>query len=73
MKSELEYLTAHPDETEPGELQAAQDDIDSAESELKAIYEEYKADKGKEPYSDGIEAIRRYMRELQAMTERGAI
>lgn len=72
MKGEIEYLTAHPDEAEPGELQAAQDDIDGAESDLKAIYEEYTASKGNEPYSDGIAAIRRYLAELQSMIEKGA-
>ena len=65
-------MTAHPDEAEPGELQAAQDDIDGAESDLKAIYEEYTAGKEKQPYNDGIEAVRRYLSELQSMVEKGA-
>lgn len=43
----------------------------TAESELTAIYEEYKVSKGNEPYSDGIAAIRRYLAELQSMIEKG--
>lgn len=70
---DIKYYEEHPDDQpQPGELDNLQASKTEAESELAAIYEEYTASKGNEPYSDGIAAIRRYLAELQSMIEKGA-
>jgi hypothetical protein len=71
---DIKYYEEHPDDPDntPDFINKLQGYISEAESELAAIYEEYKASKGNEPYSDGIAAIRRYLAELQSMIEKGA-
>ena len=65
---DIQYYEENPDDpAQPGELNDLQATKTEAESELAAIYEEYTASKGNEPYSDGIAAIRRYLAELQSM------
>ena len=45
-----------------------------AESELREIYQEYTRDTEKpQALEDGLQAIREYLEELQAMTERGQL
>ena len=65
---DIQYYEENPDDPpQPGELDDLQATKTEAESELAAIYEEYTASKGNEPYRDGIAAIRRYLAELQSM------
>lgn len=73
---DLEYYAQHPDDPDgtPEFLQELQGYKAEAESELQAIYSEYAAGKKEpQPLDEGIAAIRRYMDELQNMTERGTI
>lgn len=73
---DLEYYAQHPDDPDgtPDFIQELHDIKAEAESELQDIYSEYAAGKDKpQPLSEGIAAIRRYMDELQSMTERGNI
>lgn len=73
---EIEYYTQHQDDPDgtPEYLQELQGYKAEAESELQAIYSEYAAGKKEpQPLDEGIAAIRRYMDELQSMTERGTI
>lgn len=73
---EIEYYAQHPDDPDgtPEYLQELQGYKAEAESELQAIYSEYAAGKKEpQPLDEGIAAIRRYMDELQNMTERGTI
>ena len=72
---DLEYYAQHPDDTDgtPDTIAELQNTKAEAESELAAIYDEYTASKGAQPYDDGIQAIRRYVSELQSMIERGVI
>lgn len=70
---DIQYYAENTDDPpQPGELDDLRASKAEAESELAAIYEEYTASKGNEPYSDGIAAIRRYLAELQSMIEKGA-
>lgn len=72
-EGDLEYYAQHPeDQPQPGDLDDLQAIKTEAESELQDIYSEYAADKKKpQTLEEGIAAIRRYMDELQSMTERG--
>lgn len=73
---DLEYYAQHPDDPDgtPDFINKLQGYISEAESELQEIYSEYAAGKDKpQPLSEGIASIRRYMGELQSMTERGNI
>lgn len=73
---DIEYYAQHPDDPDgtPDQIQELHDIKAEAESELQDIYSEYAAgNKEPQPLSEGIAAIRRYMGELQSMTERGNI
>ena len=73
---EIEYYAQHQDDPDgtPEYLQELQGYKAEAESELQEIYSEYAAGKKEpQPLDEGIAAIRRYMDELQNMTERGTI
>lgn len=73
---DLEYYAQHPDDPDgtPDFIQELHDIKAEAESELQDIYNEYAAGKKEpQPLDEGIAAIRRYMDELQSMTERGDI
>lgn len=73
---EIEYYAQHQDDPDgtPEYLQELQGYKAEAESELQDIYSEYAAGKKEpQPLDEGIAAIRRYMDELQNMTERGTI
>ena len=73
---EIKYYAQHQDDPDgtPEYLPELQGYNAEAESELQAIYSEYAAGKKEpQPLDEGIAAIRRYMDELQNMTERGTI
>jgi hypothetical protein len=73
---DIKYYEEHPDDPDntPDFINKLQGYISEAESELQEIYSEYAAGKDKpQPLDEGIAAIRRYMDELQSMTERGNI
>lgn len=76
IESELAYYEDYPEEAadDPDDLQAVKDAKADAESELREIYQEYTRDTEKpQALEDGLQAIREYLEELQAMTERGQL
>lgn len=76
-ESDLAYYEDYPEEAadDPDGVQAVKDAKADAERELAEIYNEYAAAKNTtgQSYSDGLDAIRRYLDEVQVMTERGQL
>lgn len=75
-ENDLAYYEDYPEEAaeSPDDLQAVKDAKADAESELREIYQEYTRDTEKpQALEDGLQAIREYLEELQAMTERGQL
>ena len=75
-ENDLAYYEDYPEEAaeNPDDLQAVKDAKADAESELREIYQEYTRDTEKpQALEDGLQAIREYLEELQAMTERGQL
>lgn len=77
IESDLLYYEDYPEEAadDPDGVQAMKDAKADTEKELAEIYSEYAAAKNTtgQSYSDGLDAIRRYLDEVQAMTERGQL
>ena len=72
-ESDLDYYSEYPEESDSDGVQVIKDAKTDAEKELAAIHDEYKAaeNAADRSYTDDINAVRRYLEEVQTVTERG--